>query len=736
MASKQLGRLRQWAEEVISSKDSKSEVNEEFRELEKDIELRKDGIQRLIVASEEYHHALSKRKQSHVLDEGEKMLPVDSLGVVMIIHGEEFGEDSVFGNALVKLGRAHCKIATLQEAYALTFKDTFISSMERFKEEIKEYELLKKKKLETRRAASDSATAKFEKLQATKKERDKREAEDEMDRARQRYEETAEDLRAHMHAIQENEHGQHHELATFLDTEINFVQSYLDVLKDLKAEWQNPSDATPSNQINGDGRFHTSRPASKASFRHSSRRSRANSSAAAAGSSDDESIRPSPINHARSGSTGSKASSRPTSRLSRKRTNSTAAPSSGAGQEEKEAGDRSRRMSVVGWASSAVESVTGKNKKNKDKDSFASLEDPTLLDADRPVEGDEPPKKSGGFRVALTRRTSKSKSKENLPTDSPSLSTKILKPPSLQDKKVVRALYDFSGSSDELSFKAGCNIIVVHEVLDDWWMGELDGQRGMFPTAYTEVITSKPPVPDRSNKNGNVNRNGGVPMVVRTLEDDTDLTSDADDEQILRATPMPVNRSPVFYGAFNDSASLTGSMADDEEERKAQPLMIPQRVPFPDESGDWFLDHPQRPQQQFHFIPTIPLPPSRRSILRSLDPANQPLISRSVSEMPATTSPTNTKKVPPPPPPRRTMSHNPALGPPIPERKTPAFGFSSQPVLQVTPPSSIASSHGYDRSPFDSALELEEVEPPKCERFRQNPFKPKGMCSNCLEFHD
>ena len=52
---------------------------------------------RLIVASEEYHRALSKRKQSQVLDDGEKMLPVDSLGVVMIVHGEEFGEDSIFG---------------------------------------------------------------------------------------------------------------------------------------------------------------------------------------------------------------------------------------------------------------------------------------------------------------------------------------------------------------------------------------------------------------------------------------------------------------------------------------------------------------------------------------------------------------------------------------------------------------------------------------------------------------
>ena len=43
-----------------------------------------------------------------------------------------------------------------------------------------------------------------------------------------------------MHAIQENEHSQHRELATFLDTEINFVQTYLDVLKDVKADWQEP----------------------------------------------------------------------------------------------------------------------------------------------------------------------------------------------------------------------------------------------------------------------------------------------------------------------------------------------------------------------------------------------------------------------------------------------------------------------------------------------------------------
>ena len=56
----------------------------------------------------------------------------------------------LLGTSLVKLGRAHCKVATLQEAYALTFRDTFLTSIQNFGDDIKEYELLRKK-LESRR---------------------------------------------------------------------------------------------------------------------------------------------------------------------------------------------------------------------------------------------------------------------------------------------------------------------------------------------------------------------------------------------------------------------------------------------------------------------------------------------------------------------------------------------------------------------------------------------------------
>jgi len=46
-----------------------------------------------------------------------------------------------------------------------------------------------------------------------------------------------EDLRAYMHAIQENEHNQLQGLATLIDTELNFVQNYLGVLKEVKSDF-------------------------------------------------------------------------------------------------------------------------------------------------------------------------------------------------------------------------------------------------------------------------------------------------------------------------------------------------------------------------------------------------------------------------------------------------------------------------------------------------------------------
>lgn len=120
------------------------------------------------IASKDFDNSLMKKRDSEAVNEPEKLLPIDALGLVMITHGEEFGEESAYGapinplcfegrsfafalgSSLVRFGRAHCKIATLQEAMGLTFRDTFCHALSRYEDEIIDYQA-QRKKLESRR---------------------------------------------------------------------------------------------------------------------------------------------------------------------------------------------------------------------------------------------------------------------------------------------------------------------------------------------------------------------------------------------------------------------------------------------------------------------------------------------------------------------------------------------------------------------------------------------------------
>jgi hypothetical protein len=446
----------------------------------------------------------------------------------------------------------------------------------------------------------------------------------------------------------------------------------------------------------------------------------------------------------RSGSTASKtpSNSRPASRLSRKRTNSTSAstmmtpdlqkdsakPDSSADKEK----EKNRRMSVAGWASSAVESVTSRGKKNKDTEAFSALGDD-----DEPSTGSlgesSSLKKSSSFRSLGRQPPSRNKSIENVPGVSPKVTPRILRPPSVQERKVVRALYDFSGSSDELSFKAGSEILVLNEVLDDWWLGELEGRSGLFPTTYVETLSISASTPQRAATTTSKNSNGLSLLVPSSAfgpgsGGEEEYPSDMDDE--FGTQPMMVQRSP-FYGGFNDALSVTSSQA--EEEQEGHPLQLDRLLPAPQQKqAQTALD------DEDYYVPK----PKAKSILHSLDTAQQPLLSRSISEAPPDTTSGRTlfnqatgpsiKKVPPPPPPRRhTTIAVSSVGPPIPERRLPPPFASKTSVTTTSTPASSISGHGYDTSPFESASEDSG-----CGKFRQNPFKPKGMCSNCLEFHD
>jgi len=51
----------------------------------------------------------------------------------------------------------------------------------------------------------------------------------------------------------------------------------------------------------------------------------------------------------------------------------------------------------------------------------------------------------------------------------------------------VKALYDYVGAdANELDFFAGDSIMVKEEDESGWWMGEIDGRVGLFPSNYVE----------------------------------------------------------------------------------------------------------------------------------------------------------------------------------------------------------------------------------------------------------
>ncbi|KAF5327946.1 hypothetical protein D9758_016777 [Tetrapyrgos nigripes] len=756
MASKQLGKLRQWAGEVISSRE-KTVVSEEFVELEQDIELRKLGAERLLLASSLYHHALQKKKECIALPEPEKLLPIDSLGIVMITHGEEFGPQSNFGTSLVNYGRAHCKIATLQEAYAVTFRDTFLASIEKFQEDIKEYEATKKK-LESRRLAYDAAISKQEKVKSSKKEKEKErlEAEDELELAKARYEETTEDLRAQIHAIQENEIDQLRELTAFLDLEMNFVEQYLEVLKETKSEWA----VTGLVRSTARGRepsahaLHRKSPAPKSRTLSTS----VPFTTALDPSDDDEedhlkSSKRRASTHTRSSSVASRppVPSRPSSRSSRKSISVPNDPDEKSKEDKIDKDKVSKRMNVSGWASNAMGSLSGRGKKAKDKDTFTTLDDdenPSQRSSEEEQNGYVTPghksqRSLTSLPGSLRRKSSRGKSKER---GSPHILPRILKPPSMQEKKAVRALYDFSGSADELSFRVGDEIVVVNEVLEGWWMGELRGKQGLFPTSYTEPAPPKPPIPARPDTLGLLKSKSEPASASRDSLSSNGYNDDygPSDDEVFGSQPLSPNHSPFFGGAMShrpDTESIASvDRGHDYDNRTNLVAEISRHHDQQSTSSSSSLANS-----------TSSFTPIRPSAIRRLSAAE-------VSNTPIPSG----KKAPPPPPPRRSTT---AIGntasPPIPARRL--SGFSGSAPLLIPPPNnhnvygntnttpgSSVSSHSpsmmYDTSPFESSSELNGNgtgdrggdaggSNSGCTDFKQNPFKPKGFCNNCFQFH-
>ena len=369
---------------------------------------------------------------------------------------------------------------------------------------------------------------------------------------------------------------------------------------------------------------------------------------------------------ARRKSDAEKGSSRPSSRSSRRRADSAATVGASEKEKEKEKErekekekekDKSSvRQSVAGWASSALDSViSGRGK--KDKENFATLED-----EEGEANGNE---KSPATRPTLLRRqSSKSQpgSKKNTPSSSPSTAFKTLKSltmgTSSSPSKMVRAINDFSGGTDELSFKVGDEILLLNEVIEGWWMGELRGKRGLFPTSYTEPI-----------------RNSPSPTKLQRLPSwkrGSDLTSDED-----------TSKTTLVKQEESDTFSHLATSEDDDHPFSDSNYISTRNAITPSYPSSYSGHHP----------PDSTTEDESGNDDTSLLKDDSYGDIHAQNESPALVrQPSFGKRPPPPPPPRRTPL--PGLAPPpIPHRNRAGSSISS---LNSTPANS---------SPFDSPMQ-------------------------------
>ena len=221
--------------------------SDEFKALEMEMDLRHQGVSSIHALSWTLLMAHSTLGMDHLQQSGngyikslsrrdqgegkEKQLPVGYFGSAMVQHGDDFEPDSEFGQCLLGLGRANERIARMQETYCANATSSWLESVDRSMIQMKEYQAARKK-LDVRRLAYDTATAK---MQKSKKE-DYR-MEEELRSQKAKYEESNEEVYRRMLDIKEAEMDSVADLTSFLEAELTYYDRCREVLLQLKKDW-------------------------------------------------------------------------------------------------------------------------------------------------------------------------------------------------------------------------------------------------------------------------------------------------------------------------------------------------------------------------------------------------------------------------------------------------------------------------------------------------------------------
>ncbi|KAK8036115.1 hypothetical protein PG993_008729 [Apiospora rasikravindrae] len=235
--TKKFDRAFQWAGEKMGQ-EAKTAMTDDFKNLETEMALRHDGMDRLQKSMNIYSKSISKRCES--AEDKEKGLPISYMGRTMMSHGEDFEPDSEFGNCLIVMGRANESIAGIQENYSAQASAYWLESLERSLAMMKEYQAARKK-LENRRLAYDASTTKVQKAK-----REDFRLEDELRAAKAKYEESSEDVFRRMQDIKEVETETVNDLTNFLDAELEYHERCAEELRRARASWPAGQGSVPT----------------------------------------------------------------------------------------------------------------------------------------------------------------------------------------------------------------------------------------------------------------------------------------------------------------------------------------------------------------------------------------------------------------------------------------------------------------------------------------------------------
>jgi len=185
-------------------------------------------MERLDKSAKAYIKSISQRNAG---EDKEKQLPMTYFGTAMAGHGEDFEQDSEFGQCLSSLGRANERIGRIQETYAANATSCWLESVERAIVMQKEYSSARKK-LDARRLAYDTAMAKV-----NKSKKEDTTSEEYYRQQKNKYEESMDDVLRRMLDIKEAEADSIADLTSLLEAELMYYDRCRDVLLQLKRDW-------------------------------------------------------------------------------------------------------------------------------------------------------------------------------------------------------------------------------------------------------------------------------------------------------------------------------------------------------------------------------------------------------------------------------------------------------------------------------------------------------------------